>query len=202
MKKLLALALILALALTLPSASAADFQDFEDKDEIQYPEAVAVLNRLGIIVGFEDGNFHPDWLLSRGSAAKIIVSLRLGSAAAGDMDNDVTPYPDIPSGYTFAGVINHCKTSGLIDGYADGTFQPRGELSGFAFAKMLLGVLGYNNTREGFSGEGWTLNVSRAAYTAGLLDGLTFQGDEPISRESACQMAFNALKAKITTYDS
>lgn len=200
MKKFLAFAL--ALTLTLSSASATDFKDFKDKDEIQYPEAVSVLNRLGIIIGFEDENFHPDWMLSRGSAAKIIVSLRLGSDAARAMRNDISPYPDIPSGYTFAGVINHCKTSGLIDGYADGSFQPKGLLTGYAFAKMLLGVLGYDNTREGFSGEGWTLNVTRAAYSAGLFDGLTFQGSEPINREIACQMVFNTLKAKIMTYDT
>lgn len=202
MKRILALALVLALALTLPSASAADFKDFKDKDEIQYPEAVSVLNRLGIIIGFEDGYFHPDWMLTRGSAAKIIVSLLLGSDAAGAMNNDVSPYPDVPSGFTFAGVIDHCKTSGLIGGYADGTFQPKGVLTGYAFAKMLLGVLDYDSTREGFSGEGWTLNVTRAAYSAGLLDGIDFQGSEPVNREIACQMAFNTLKATMMAYDS
>lgn len=200
MKKLPAL--VLALALTLSSASAIEFQDFKDKDDIQYSEAVAVLNRLGIIIGLEDEHFHPDWKLSRGAAAKIIVSLLLGSDAAGAMSNDGSPYPDVPSGHTFAGVINHCKISGLIDGYADGSFQPKGALTGYAFAKMLLGVLGYDNTREGFSGEGWTLNVARAAHSAGLLDGLTFQGSEPINRETACQMVYNTLKARMMTYDS
>lgn len=202
MKAFASLLLALALTLALPAASALEFQDFQDKEEIQYPEAVAMLNRLGIITGFQDGYFRPDWMLSRGSAAKIIVSLRLGGDAAGAMSNDISPYPDVPSGSTFAGVIDHCKSAGLIDGYADGTFRPRGELSGFAFAKMLLGVLGYDSAREGFSGEGWTQNVTRAALTAGLLDGLTFQGDEPVSREAACQMAFNALKANMTAYDS
>lgn len=200
MKKLLAL--VLALALTVSSASAAEFRDFKDVDDIRYPEAVAVLNRLGIITGFEDGYFHPDWSLSRGAAAKIIVSLLLGSDAAGAMSSDGSPYPDVPSGYTFAGVISHCKASGLIDGYADGTFRPKGVLTGCAFAKMLLGVLGYDNTREGFSGEGWTQNVTRAANSAGLLDGLDFQGSEPIDRETACQMAYNALKANMAAYDS
>lgn len=200
MKKLLALALVLVL--TVPSASAIDFKDFKDKDEIQYPEAVSVLNRLGIIIGFDDGLFHPDWMLSRGSAAKIIVSLRMGSDAAKAMSNDNSPYPDVPAGSTFAGVIHYCKTSGLIDGYADGSFQPKGALTGCAYAKMLLGVLGYDSVREGFSGEGWTVNVTRAAHTAGLLEGLVFQGGEPIDRETACQMAYNTLKAKMMSYDS
>lgn len=200
MKKLPAL--VLALALTLSSASAIEFTDFKDKDEIQYPEAAAALNRLGIITGFEDGYFRPDWALSRGAAAKIIVSLLVGSDAAGAMSNDVSPYPDVPSGHTFAGVINHCKTSGIINGYADGSFQPKGVLTGCAFAKMLLGVLGCDSAREGFSGEGWTRNVARAAHSAGLLDGLTFQGSEPINRETACQMAYNTLKARMMTYDS
>lgn len=204
MKKLLsgALAFALMLTLALPCASATDFKDFQDKDEIQYPEAVSVLNRLGIIIGFDDEKFHPDWMLSRGSAAKIIVSLEMGSDAAGDMSNDISPYPDVPSGYTFAGVIHYCKTSGLIDGYPDGSFQPKGVLTGYAFAKMLLGVLDYDNVREGFSGEGWTENVTRAAHTAGILDGFVFHGGLAINRETACQMVYNTLKAKMMSYDS
>lgn len=199
MKKLLAP--LLALALTLSSASASDFRDFTDKGQIQYPEAVSVLNRLGIIVGYEDGSFRPGNELSRGSAAKIIVSLRLGSDAARAMSNDASPYPDVPPGYAFSGVIGHCKAAGLIDGCSDGSFQPRGALTGYAFTKMLLGVLGYDSAREGFSGDGWTLNVTRAGQSAGLFDGLAFQGGGPIDRETACQMVFNTLKAKMAEYN-
>ena len=203
MKKFIAWALALALlpAWLFVPVRATDFKDFTDREEIHYPDAVQVLNRLGIIIGYDDGSFRPELELSRGSAAKIIVSLLLGSDAARTMPNEVEPYPDVYNGYVFAGVIQYCKTSGLIDGYADGTFQPKGVLTGFAFAKMLLGVLGYDNARESFSGEGWTLNVTRAGHAAGLFEGFTFQGGEPINRETACQMVFNTLKASMVRYD-
>jgi len=81
MKKTAAFTLALTLAFSLCTARAADFEDFTDKDAIQYQEAVSVLNRLGIITGYADQTFRPLDGLSRGAAAKIIVSLLLGSDA-------------------------------------------------------------------------------------------------------------------------
>jgi len=67
----------------------------------------------------------------------------IGPEAASALPNTYSPYPDVPAGHTFAGVISYCKTAGYISGYGDGTFKPANSLTGFAFAKMLLGALGY-----------------------------------------------------------
>ena len=84
MKKFLSLvlAVIMTMSLVTISASAAEYKDFTDKDEIQYEEAVAVLNRLGIITGYSEGDFRPEGELTRGAAAKIIASLLIGPEAA------------------------------------------------------------------------------------------------------------------------
>lgn len=66
MKTLVSLALALGLALSLPAAQAVEFEDFTDKDAVQYQEAVSVLNRLGIITGYADQTFRPHDGLSRG----------------------------------------------------------------------------------------------------------------------------------------
>ena len=84
MKKFLSLvlALIMTMSLVTISAGATEYRDLTDKDEIQYEEAVAVLNRIGVITGYEDGSFRPETELTRGAAAKIIVSLMIGPDAA------------------------------------------------------------------------------------------------------------------------
>ena len=84
MKKFLSLvlALIMTMSLVTISAGATEYRDLTDKDEIQYEEAVAVLNRIGVITGYEDGSFRPETELTRGAAAKIIVSLLIGPEAA------------------------------------------------------------------------------------------------------------------------
>nr|WP_325230599.1 S-layer homology domain-containing protein [uncultured Oscillibacter sp.] len=202
MKKFLSLvlALVMTMSLVTISAGATEYKDLTDKDEIQYEEAVAVLNRIGIITGYEDGSFRPETELTRGAAAKIIVSLMIGPEAAAALPNDVSPYPDVPAGHTFAGVIGYCKTAGYISGYGDGTFKPANSLTGYAFAKMLLGAVGYKSDLEGFTGTGWTMNVARLGNAAGLFNRLSFQGSDAVNREEACQLALNTLKATMVEY--
>nr|WP_325212640.1 S-layer homology domain-containing protein [uncultured Oscillibacter sp.] len=203
MKKFLSLVLVLVMTMSLVtiSAGATEYKELTDKDEIQYEEAVAVLNRIGIITGYEDGSFRPETELTRGAAAKIIVSLMIGPDAASALPNNQSPYPDVPAGHTFAGVIGYCKTAGYISGYGDGTFKPANSLTGYAFAKMLLGALGYKGDYEGgFTGTGWTMNVARVGNAAGLFNRLSFQGADAVNREEACQLALNTLKATMVEY--
>ncbi len=202
MKKFLSLvlALIMTMSLVTISAGATEYRDLTDKDEIQYEEAVAVLNRIGVITGYEDGSFRPETELTRGAAAKIIVSLLIGPDAAANLPNATAPYPDVPASHTFAGVISYCKTAGIISGYGDGTFKPSNSLTGFAFAKMLLGALGYKSEIEGFVDTGWTMNVARVGNVTGLFDRLDFDGAASVNREQACQLALNTLKATMVTY--
>ena len=202
MKKFLSLvlALIMTMSLVTISAGATEYKDLTDKDEIEYEEAVAVLNRIGVITGYDDGSFRPETELTRGAAAKIIVSLLIGPEAANNLPNTTAPYPDVPASHTFAGVISYCKTAGIISGYGDGTFKPANSLTGFAFAKMLLGALGYNSQVEGFVDTGWTMNVAKVGNVTGLFDRLDFDGAGAVSREVACQLALNTLKATMVTY--
>ncbi|WP_297869975.1 S-layer homology domain-containing protein [uncultured Oscillibacter sp.] len=203
MKKFLSLvlALVMTMSLVTVSAGATEYKDLTDKDEIQYEEAVAVLNRIGIITGYTDGSFQPKKELTRGAAAKIIVSLMIGSEAASNLVAASAPYTDVPVNHTFAGVISYCKNSGYINGYQDGSFKPEGTLSGYAFAKMLLGALGYKGEHEGgFTGAGWTMNVARIGNECGLFDRLSFKGNESVNREQACQLALNTLKGTLVEY--
>ena len=204
MKKFLSLvlALVMTMSLVTIGAGAAEYKDLTDKSEIQYDEAVAVLNKLGIITGYEDGSFKPTGALTRGAAAKIIVSLMIGAEAASNLTVAAAPYSDVPVTNTFAGVISYCKTAGYINGYADGTFRPTAPLTGYAFSKMLLGALGYDGKIEGFTGTGWTMNVARLGNAAGLFDDFAtaFKGNDGINREAACLLALNTLKATEVEY--
>ena len=37
-----------------------------------------------------------------------------------------------PTSHTFAGYIAYCQKTGIISGYADGTFRPANTLTGYA----------------------------------------------------------------------
>ena len=205
MKKFLSLvlALVMTMSLVTVSAGAKDFNDSDDLSGEQYEEAVNVMSEMGIIDGYAGGNFQPQGTLTRGAAAKIIACMMLGKTTAEALGTSAAPFKDVPAGSTFAGYIAYCVESGLIDGYADGTFRPQNTLTGFAFLKMLLTALGYDSTIEGYTGPNWTVNVMGRAQQEGLTTGDDeFVGSRALTREEACLFAVNTLRATLVEYDS
>ena len=202
MKKFLSLVLALVMTMSLVTVSAGA-KDFTDSSKINYAEAVDVLSEAKVIDGYADGAFNPSNTLTRGAAAKIICNLILGPTTASALVADAAPYKDVPTNHTFAGYIAYCQKTGIISGYADGTFKPANSLTGYAFMKMLLGALGYKAENEGYTGANWSINVAKRALNVGLDDDLvgSFNGVKAVNREEACLYAFNTLKATMVEYD-
>ena len=203
MKKFLSLVLaaVMTMSLVTIGAGATEYKDLTDKSEIQYSEAVAVMNKIGIITGYEDGSFKPTGNLTRGAASKIIAYLILGSDAADQLSTSTAPYKDVKATDTFAPYIAYCKNANIIDGYSDNTFRASNPLTGYAFSKMLLTALGYDSKQEQFTGAGWETRVAKIAVTNGMYNGnSSLAGNKPVTREEACLYALNTLKATIVTY--
>ena len=203
MKKFLSLVLALVMTMSLVTVSAGA-KDFTDSSKINYSEAVDVMSAAKVIDGYAEGDFRPSTTLTRGAAAKIICNLILGPTAASALVADAAPYKDVPANHTFAGYIAYCQKTGIISGYADGTFKPANTLTGYAFMKMLLGALGYKADVEGYTSPNWSINVAKQAINAGLNKGLKgdFNGVKAVNREEACLYAFNTLKATMVEYDT
>ena len=201
MKKFLSLVLALVMTMSLVTVSAGA-KDFTDSSKIQYAEAVDVMSAAKVIDGYTDGTFNPTATLTRGAAAKIICNLILGPTAASALVADAAPYKDVAANHPFAGYIAYCQKTGIISGYADGTFKPANSLTGYAFMKMLLGALGYDAANEGYTGANWSINVAKQAISIGLNDGLKgeFNGVKAVNREEACLYAFNTLNATMVEY--
>ncbi len=203
MKKFLSLVLALVMTMSLVTVSAGA-KDFTDNSKINYKEAVDVLSAVKVVDGYTDGAFNPSNTLTRGAAAKIICNLILGPTTASALVADAAPYKDVPTSNVFAGYIAYCQKTGIISGYADGTFRPAATLTGYAFMKMLLGALGYDATIEAYTGANWSINVAKRALNIGLADDLIgdFNGVKAVTREEACLYALNTLKATMVEYDS
>ena len=202
MKKFLSLVLALVMTMSLVTVSAGA-KDFTDSSKINYSEAVDVMSAVKVIDGYAEGDFRPTATLTRGAAAKIICNLILGPTTASALVADAAPYSDVPTNHTFAGYIAYCQKTGIISGYADGTFKPANSLTGYAFMKMLLGALGYKAEQEGYTGANWSIQVAKRAMNIGLKDDLVgdFNGVKAVTREEACLYAFNTLKATMVEYE-
>ena len=201
MKKFLSMVLVLTMTLSLVTVSSGA-ANFTDAAGIDYKEAVDVMTAVGVVNGYVDGSFGPDGYLTRGAAAKIICNLILGPTTAEALAADTAPYSDVPTSNVFAGYIAYCQKEGIINGYADGTFRPGNSLTGYAFMKMLLGALGYDAVKEGYTGNNWSINVAKQAINLGLEDGLDgeFNGINTVTRQEALLYAFNAMQTTMVEY--
>ena len=197
LKKVLALVLALVMSLSLVTIANASI-DFTDADDVKYEEAVDVMSSIGVIEGFETGTFNPNGTLTREQAAKIITYMLLGSEAAEKLGPQNTGFTDVPSTRWSSPYIGYCVSLGIVNGNGDGTFSPAGQLTGFAFAKMLLVALGYGVNDE-YVGAGWTLAVARDGMQIGLYDEVSVS-NAVITRDEACQLAFDALNSSLVVW--
>ena len=196
------LALVLALVMSLSLVTIASGADFTDADEIELTEAVDVMTTIGVFEGHNTGAFAPKGTLTREQAAKIITYMLLGENAD-KLSVGTSRYSDVAVTRWSAPAIEYCSTLGIVAGNGDGTFNPAGTLTSYAFAKMLLTALGYKSSAEGFTGSTWTVNVARYALEVGLdkgMGGITWGAT--LTREQAAQMALNAIKAPLVAYDN
>ena len=197
MKKLLALVLALVMSMSLVTISNAAFKD---ANSIDYKEAVEVMNKVGVLIGDEKGNFNAKDTLTRGQAAKIVAYLDLGGKTADAIKGSGAVFTDVKATDWFAGYVEYCAGAGYVAGMGDKTFAPNEKVTGVQFAKMLLCALGYKAEIEGYTGSDYTIAIARDANKNDLFKSLSIVTSANLTREQAAQMAFNALKATTVEY--
>ena len=195
----LGLASVMLLGMMVMGTSAASFSDAED---IKNTEAVNLMVALNIIKGKDTGAFDPKGNVTRGEMAKMITMILFGGEEA-TLTTSATPkFTDVTNHWARK-YIEYCagEKQGIIAGMGDGTFAPDAPVTGTAAAKMALVALGYNAKVYGFeNNRDWDLNINTVANSkdANLYKGLkALDPSQPITRDQAAQILFNALNAKI-----
>ena len=195
----LALASVMLIGMMVVGASAANYDDFSDKDKIVNKEAVSTLVELGVIAGKDDGTYDPTGIVTRGEMAKMICVV-LNGGKDPSLGN-VTKYSYTDTvGHWAAPYIEYCAIRGIVAGKGDGTFGPNETVTGSQAAKMLLVAAGYQSAIEGFTGANWEVNANVRANAVGLYDGLDINPSQGLTRDSAAQMVYNILDVEQVTY--
>ena len=197
MKKLLALVLALVMSMSLVTISNAAFKD---ADKISNKEAVDVMAAVGVLAGYDNGEFGATDTLTRAQACKIIAYLDLGGKTADAIKGSGTVFSDVAATAWYAGYVEYCAGAGYVAGIGGGKFDPNANVTGVQFAKMLLCALGYKAEVEGYTGSDYTIAIARDANKNGLFDDLSIATSANLTREQAAQMAFNALEATVVEY--
>lgn len=184
-------AFIMTLVLVAALATGASAMSFSDDEDIRNSEAVSMLTELEVVSGFPDGSFRPDEYVTREQAAKMISSILQRKDDSFCWDGSFS-FSD-QSGWANE-AIEYCSYKGIIAGYSDGTFDPTGYITADQMAKMLLVAVGFDP--EPYTGEGWSENVNEDAWSAGIFDNFAGSTVDPLTRDNACLLIFNALKCQ------
>ncbi|WFD10518.1 S-layer homology domain-containing protein [Tepidibacter hydrothermalis] len=139
-KKVLSVALAGALAFgSMGAAFAAAPADVQGTD---YETAVERLSALDILKGYEDGTFQPEKTITRAEFAAVIVrSLGLDASAKSSMGT--TGFNDVPSNHWASGYINIASGLKVINGKAEGVFDPEAPVKYEEAVTMIVRALGY-----------------------------------------------------------
>jgi len=194
LKKVLSLVLVVAMVASMCIVGAAAAED------TKYDEAVAVVTGLGIIEGDGTGyNFTGE--VTREQAAKMIAYMLLGKDVAESLKTGTAPFADVAANRWSAGYIAYLKGQGIISGVSDTEFDPTANVTGIAFAKMLLTAIGYGKAGE-FEGAAWDINTITFANQEGIFAGsLTASPANAATREEAMLYLFNALQVPTVNYN-
>lgn len=194
-----ALASVMVLGLMVVGASAASYEDFTDKAEIQHKEAVSMVTELGVIAGLTNGSYGPAMNIDRASFARL-VCVTLNGGKEPMLGNLKTTFTDTQGNWAEK-YIAYCVDRSIIAGKGNNTFAPSANVTGSEAAKMLLVALGYNPVYEGIGGATWQVTTDVLANQAGLYDDLDgMNTSAPLTRDQAAQMIYNTLNANVVSY--
>jgi hypothetical protein len=208
LKKALALVLAIALCFSLVTVAGAanNYDDYADASTVQAEDALAVniVTGLNIINGKENNKLDLSGNLTRAEAAKILTVLNLGTKLADSVKSSTvdTGFSDTKGNWA-SGYIAYCVSQSYLTG-SNGKFDPNGQLTGYAFGKMLLNVLGYGlstkiidgttTTVNSYEGSQWAINVAVDGNKIKLFNGVDSDLSGAITRVDAMNMVFNALE--------
>lgn len=150
---------------------------------------INLVKSLGIMQGYDNGEFGEDDLLTRAQFSKIAISLldRYFIPIA-----SVSPYGDVPYTHWSAPYIAYASEKGLLSGYPDGNFLPDNTVTYEEACKVLLAILGYTAPQSG----DWASAQINTAKKVGILNQVTVLPKMGVNRYNAALMVKNTLLAK------
>ena len=153
-------------------------------------------DHIWYVRGFPDGNFRPNWEITRAEMSMILFRLL-------DSANKYTPvsnnFSDVNTGW-YAQAVSYLASLGIVTGYPDGTFRPnapitRAELTAVMSRFFELNENGTHNFSD-ISGSHWAIryinNAVNRGWVIGFEDG-SFRPENPTTRAEAVTLINRVL---------
>lgn len=181
-------------------------ETFPDVDGVGLRPYIDCLAAVGVVEGYEDGNFGPANDVTREQLASFVVRA-IETAADVELPVGDASYPDVGPNSTHGQNVLKLTEAGILQGYDDGTFGPRDSVSREQTAAYVAGavglLLGEELATEGGApfddvnaGATHAANIDRLS-TADVVDGFdddTFGPEDDVSRAQMSKFVANALE--------
>lgn len=170
------------------------FSDIKGNEK--YAEGVHVLNKLGIITGYEDGTFRADNNVSRAEFTAMLLRM-LGFAQAPAVSD--SGFSDIPSTHWAIGQISAARNMNIVTGYEDGTFRPDNNVSYEEALTMIVRAIGYENYSQ--PGGEWYSKYVTSANRLGIPKNANGAIGTPATRACIAQFIYATLEVNTREND-
>lgn len=127
-----------------------------------YAEAILKIAENGIISGYDDGTFKPDFQINRAEFLKILVE---ATKEDGVTFNGSNCFPDVTTQW-FAPYVCYAEARDWVRGYDDGYFKPANPVNRAEALKMLSQAFGWQTVDNG---DAWYTQFANAALSEGVL---------------------------------
>ena len=154
------------------------------------------LKELGIMIGDENGNFNPYQCLTRAELTKIMVVMSNPDFME-EASFTEQSFPDVSPEHWAYSYIEYAKSSGIIDGYDDGTFKPENDVTIEELLKMTICLLGYEAMAE--TTGGYPGGYIKTAERLGLTETIAVEYDTHTIRTEAADVINKALDIPLMT---
>ena len=182
MKKLLAVtAVLMAMIIVVTSMAIAQAKPLK----IENPEnALEELCNKGIIDGYDDGQLHPEYTLTRAQFAKILNR----AFTEAETDKEEYIFADVEKSHWAYNDVQRAAGAGWLKGYPDNTFRPDEDILYEQAVTVICRVMGITQYNAVYPQSYISLAIDHS-----VTDGVSALIGETITREQAAQLIVNAL---------
>lgn len=157
------------------------------------------------IIGYPDGDVHPQGNITRAEVATIFFRL-LRDPVRTQYWSQTNDYPDVAFNKWYNNAISTLTNMGIICGYPDGSFRPDAPITRAELTKIAASFFSdprvaatYDGRFSDVQGAEWYISYLMTAIKEGLIEGYpdgSFRPDRPITRAETCTIVNRTLGRK------
>ena len=174
-------------------------------------QQVSLVSMLNIVTGYPDGTFRPEGNITRAEMAALLMRSNAGRVTSNELNpvtrnsSLVSTFRDVKSSHWASGFIADAAATGVVEGYPDKTFRPKGNITraeGLAmiarFAKVTQEAYSFQFFPD-VSASYWASPIIAGSSKAGMLEFLKGRAFEPkrnMTRAEAVEVLYRTQFVK------